>query len=115
VSVAITATPDGSADASIQRTPAGNGVEHAYRDIGQRDVRLVLLRVFTGNLDDWDPVIDELAAERPVIAFDDIGVGGTTGTTPNKLRIYPDAGHGFLFQHHREFAAEVHALLEGAD
>jgi pimeloyl-ACP methyl ester carboxylesterase len=28
-----------------------------------------------------------------------------------KLRIYPDAGHGFLFQYPAEFAAEVHAFL----
>lgn len=28
-----------------------------------------------------------------------------------KLRIYPDAGHGFLFQYPAEFAAEVDAFL----
>jgi pimeloyl-ACP methyl ester carboxylesterase len=28
-----------------------------------------------------------------------------------KLRIYPDAGHGFLFQYPSEFAAEVEAFL----
>ena len=28
-----------------------------------------------------------------------------------RLRIYPDAAHGFLFQHHDEFAADVHAFL----
>jgi pimeloyl-ACP methyl ester carboxylesterase len=27
------------------------------------------------------------------------------------LKIYPDAGHGFLFQHHEEFAADVLAFL----
>jgi hypothetical protein len=25
--------------------------------------------------------------------------------------IYPDAAHGFLFQHHAEFAADVDAFL----
>jgi pimeloyl-ACP methyl ester carboxylesterase len=29
-------------------------------------------------------------------------------------RIYPDAAHGFLFQHHTEFAADVDAFLAGA-
>jgi pimeloyl-ACP methyl ester carboxylesterase len=28
-----------------------------------------------------------------------------------RLRIYPDAGHGFLFQYPHEFAAEVQAFL----
>jgi pimeloyl-ACP methyl ester carboxylesterase len=29
------------------------------------------------------------------------------------LTIYPDSAHGFLFQHHDQFAADVHAFLEG--
>jgi pimeloyl-ACP methyl ester carboxylesterase len=32
-----------------------------------------------------------------------------------RLRIYPDAGHGFLFQYPREFAAEVQAFLADQD
>jgi pimeloyl-ACP methyl ester carboxylesterase len=31
-----------------------------------------------------------------------------------KLKIYPDAAHGFLFQHHAEFAADVEAFLDGS-
>ena len=31
-----------------------------------------------------------------------------------RLKIYPDAAHGFLFQHHAEFAADVDAFLAGA-
>jgi pimeloyl-ACP methyl ester carboxylesterase len=31
-----------------------------------------------------------------------------------RLKIYPDAAHGFLFQHHAEFAADVEAFLAGA-
>ena len=27
------------------------------------------------------------------------------------IKIYPDSAHGFLFQHHAEFAADVDALL----
>jgi pimeloyl-ACP methyl ester carboxylesterase len=29
-----------------------------------------------------------------------------------RVKIYPDSAHGFLFQHHQEFAADVHAFLE---
>jgi len=28
-----------------------------------------------------------------------------------RLKIYPDAAHGFLFQHHAEFAADVTGFL----
>ena len=28
-----------------------------------------------------------------------------------QLKIYPDSAHGFLFQHHAEFAADVEAFL----
>jgi pimeloyl-ACP methyl ester carboxylesterase len=32
-----------------------------------------------------------------------------------RLTIYSDSAHGFLFQHHERFAADVHAYLEKAD
>jgi len=28
------------------------------------------------------------------------------------VKIYPDAAHGFLFQHHAEFAADVTQFLD---
>jgi pimeloyl-ACP methyl ester carboxylesterase len=37
------------------------------------------------------------------------------GLIPNtQVKIYPDSAHGFLFQHHAEFAADVEAFLAGA-
>jgi hypothetical protein len=30
------------------------------------------------------------------------------------VKIYPDSAHGFLFQHHAEFAADVEAFLADA-
>jgi pimeloyl-ACP methyl ester carboxylesterase len=32
-----------------------------------------------------------------------------------RLTIYPDSAHGFLFQHHDRFAADVHAFLDEKD
>jgi len=67
---------------------AANGVEYAYRDTGggEGGVPLVLLQHFRGNLDNWDPaLIDALASDRRVITFDNAGVGGSTGTTPNTV------------------------------
>ena len=38
-------------------------------------------------LDNWDPrVVDGLATEHRVIAFDNRGVGATTGTTPKTIQ-----------------------------
>jgi pimeloyl-ACP methyl ester carboxylesterase len=35
------------------------------------------------------------------------------GMIPNaRLKIYPDAAHGFLFQHYAEFSADVSAFLD---
>jgi pimeloyl-ACP methyl ester carboxylesterase len=66
---------------------APNGVDYAYRDTGgEGGVPLVLLQHFRGNLDSWDPaLIDALALARRVITFDNAGVGGSTGTTPDTV------------------------------
>ena len=38
------------------------------------------------------------------------------GLLPNaRITIYPDSAHGFLFQHHAEFAADVEQFLRGSD
>jgi pimeloyl-ACP methyl ester carboxylesterase len=50
---------------------AVSGVDFAYRDTGEGQVPLVLLQLFRGNLDNWDPaLIDALASGRRVITFD---------------------------------------------
>jgi pimeloyl-ACP methyl ester carboxylesterase len=73
-------------DATTQRMTAENGIEYAYRDLGESTVPLVLLQHFRGNLDNWDPaLIDALAANRRVVTFDNAGVGATTGMTPNTI------------------------------
>lgn len=65
---------------------AANGIDYAYRETGAGTVPLVLLQHFRGNLDSWDPaLIDALAVARRVVTFDNAGVGGSTGTTPNTV------------------------------
>jgi pimeloyl-ACP methyl ester carboxylesterase len=65
---------------------AANGVDYAYREAGGGGVPLVLLQHFRGNLDGWDPaLIDALAAGRRVVTFDNTGVGGSSGTTPDTV------------------------------
>jgi pimeloyl-ACP methyl ester carboxylesterase len=65
---------------------AANGVDYAYREAGTGTMPLVLLQHFRGNLDGWDPaLIDALASNRRVVTFDNAGVGGSTGTTPDTI------------------------------
>jgi pimeloyl-ACP methyl ester carboxylesterase len=67
---------------------AANGIDYAYRDTGGGDgaVPLVLFQHFRGNLDNWDPaLIDALARTRRVVTFDNAGIGGSTGTTPDTI------------------------------
>ena len=46
----------------------------------------MLLQHFRGNLDSWDPaLVDAVARSRRVITFDNAGVGGSTGTTPDTI------------------------------
>ncbi|MFG1461616.1 alpha/beta hydrolase [Xanthobacter sp. DSM 24535] len=63
------------------------GIRFAYRQLGpSTGTPLILLQHFSGNIDAWDPaVVNALAADRPVIAFDNAGVGRSTGQTPDSV------------------------------
>ena len=80
---------EGYSELANETVSAGNGVDYAYRDtVGGREDRvpLVLLQHFRGNLDNWDPaLIDTLATTRRVVTFDNAGVGGSAGTTPDTV------------------------------
>jgi pimeloyl-ACP methyl ester carboxylesterase len=81
-----TAQRQAYSDVPTKVVGAANGFGYAYRDVGSGTVPLVLLQHFRGNLDNWDPtLIDALASHRRVITFDNAGVGGTSGTTPNTV------------------------------
>jgi pimeloyl-ACP methyl ester carboxylesterase len=64
-----------------------HGIRFAYRRLGpSTGTPLILLQHFSGNIDAWDPaVVNALAADRPVIAFDNAGVGLSTGQTPDNV------------------------------
>jgi pimeloyl-ACP methyl ester carboxylesterase len=89
----VTLTSEGNAIVSSysslpnQLISAPNGVDYAYRDSGgEGGAPLVLLQHFRGNLDSWDPaLIDALASARRVVTFDNAGVGGSTGITPDNV------------------------------
>ncbi len=80
------------------RTVDVDGVSFAYRQVGtDGGVPLVFLHHLTAGLDDWDPaVIDGVASERHVIAFDNRGVGRSGGTTPDNVEAMADDAVAFL-------------------
>jgi pimeloyl-ACP methyl ester carboxylesterase len=60
---------------------ASNGVRYAYRKFGKAEgVPLVMQNHYRSNMDYWDPLLlNALASERPVILFDQAGVGRSGG------------------------------------
>jgi pimeloyl-ACP methyl ester carboxylesterase len=56
-----------------------DGTPFAYRELGNASgVPVIFLHHFAAVLDDWDPrVVDGIAAQHHVIAFDNRGVGAT--------------------------------------
>jgi pimeloyl-ACP methyl ester carboxylesterase len=68
-------------------TVDAGGVRFAYRQLGpSTGVPVVLLTHLAAVLDNWDPrVVDGIAAERRVIAFDNRGVGASSGSTPTTI------------------------------
>src|SRR5258707_13210746 len=58
-----------------------NGVRYAYRRFGPEEgPPLVFLSHFRAGLDHWDPLVtDGLAGGRPVILFNNAGVGSSSG------------------------------------
>jgi len=83
---ATTPTTGGYVAAPNRVLRAVNGIDYAYREIGEGSPPLVLLQHFRGNLDNWDPaLIDGLVSNRRVVTFDNMGVGESTGSTPSMM------------------------------
>jgi len=74
-----------------------NGVDYTYRDTAGSGRPLVLFQHFRGNLDNWDPpLIDALSSERRVVTFNNVGVAGTTGDTPNTIAAMAQGALAFI-------------------
>ena len=56
-----------------------DGIRLAYRRFGtDSGTPLLFFQHFRGNMDYWDPAVtDGLAAKRPVILFDNAGIGAS--------------------------------------
>jgi len=75
-----------------------NGINFAYRRFGKATaIPVVGFQHFTGTLDNWDPIIiDGLAAEREVIIFDNVGVGNSSGETPDTVAVMTEDAVAFI-------------------
>ncbi len=62
-------------------------VRLAYRRFGNpAGTPLVLLQHFRGSMDNWDPaLLNGFAQDRTVIAFDNAGVGFSSGDVPDTV------------------------------
>jgi pimeloyl-ACP methyl ester carboxylesterase len=74
------------------------GAKFAYRRFGKKDgTPIVLLQHFIGTMDWWDPALtDGLAQERPVILFDNRGVGLSSGETPTSFEAMAQDAAAFI-------------------
>jgi pimeloyl-ACP methyl ester carboxylesterase len=74
------------------RTITTGGVTYAYRELGPKGgIPVIFLVHLAATLDNWDPrIIDPIAKEHHVIAFDNRGVGASTGQVPDSVEAMAD-------------------------
>ena len=76
---------------TLEETPTqfveAAGTRFSYRWLGPRvGIPLICLQHFSGTMDAWDPaVVNALAKDRPVIVFNNAGLGHSSGTTPDNV------------------------------
>jgi pimeloyl-ACP methyl ester carboxylesterase len=80
------------------RTVTAGGATYAYRELGPKGgVPVVFFVHLAANLDNWDPrIVDAVAKNRHVIAFDQRGVGASTGRVPETIEEAADHAHEFI-------------------
>ena len=80
------------------RFVTANGVRYAYRRFGtETGTPVVFLQHFRGGMDNWDPAVtDGLAANRPVVLFNNAGVASSSGQTPDTVEAQADDAAAFI-------------------
>ncbi|MBJ9750776.1 alpha/beta fold hydrolase [Burkholderia cepacia] len=85
-------------DVPTQSLSAG-GIDFAYRELGQHNggTPVVFLVHLAAVLDNWDPrVVDGFATRHHVVAFDNRGVGASTGSPANTIEQMADDAITFI-------------------
>jgi len=78
---------------------SAGGVDFAYRELGRQNggVPVVLLVHLAGVMDNWDPrVVDGLASTHHVVAFDNRGIGSSSGKPANTMEQMADDAIAFI-------------------
>ena len=81
------------------QTITAGGVDFAYRELGKQlgGTPVVLLAHLAAVLDNWDPrIVDGLAAKHHVIAFDNRGIGASSGSPSNSMEQMADDAVTFI-------------------
>jgi pimeloyl-ACP methyl ester carboxylesterase len=80
------------------RTITAGGATYAYRELGPKGgIPVVFFVHLAATLDNWDPrIIDPIAKNRHVIAFDNTGVGASTGQVPDNVEAMADDAYAFI-------------------
>jgi pimeloyl-ACP methyl ester carboxylesterase len=87
-----------SYDKAPTRTIAAGGVTYAYRELGPKGgIPVIFFVHLAANLDNWDPrIVDPIAREHHVIAFDNRGVGASTGQVADSVEAMADDAYTFI-------------------
>jgi len=80
------------------RTVTAGGVTYAYRELGPKGgIPVVFFVHLAATLDNWDPrIVDPIAQGRHVIAFDQRGVGASSGSVPKTIEEAADDAFTFI-------------------
>jgi len=80
------------------RTLTAGGITYAYRELGPTGgIPVIFLVHLAATLDNWDPrIIDPIAEGHHVIAFDNRGVGASTGRVPDTIEAMADDAYTFI-------------------
>jgi pimeloyl-ACP methyl ester carboxylesterase len=80
------------------RTITAGDVTYAYRELGPKGgIPVIFFVHLAATLDNWDPrIIDPIARDHHVIAFDNRGVGASTGQVPDTVEAMADDAYTFI-------------------
>src|SRR5688572_28665738 len=97
-----TGTPHESLVTSYAKAPTkaltAGDTTYAYRELGPKGgIPVVFFVHLAATLDNWDPrIIDPIAKNRHVIAFDNNGVGASTREVPDSVEAMADDAYAFI-------------------
>ncbi|CAN7193358.1 alpha/beta hydrolase [Variovorax sp. LjRoot84] len=81
------------------KSVSAGGVDFAYRELGKKNggTPVVFLVHLAAVLDNWDPrIMDGIAAKHHVIAFDNRGVGASSGSPSSSMEQMADDAITFI-------------------